>query len=218
MTYRFDVVTIFPDMVQNALNASILKRAQTKKIITVHYTNPRNFTRDKHRTVDDTTYGGGPGMVMKVEPLVRALRSIRKRKHHRVILLSARGQRLAQSSLRQYAKKYTHVILVAGHYEGVDDRIRHYVDEELSIGDYILTGGELPAMIVIDGITRLLPNVLGHEESLQEESHDMPGYIEYPHFTRPEIFEGHSVPDVLRSGDHKRIAQWRKKHSHNKIN
>lgn len=207
---RFDIVTIFPEMFDSVVGSSILKRAQKAKKIEVRFFNPRDKTTDKHHTVDDTPYGGGPGMVMKVEPLARTLRSIRKKKRRHVVLLSAKGKRFTQQTAQQWSLQYDQLVLVCGRYEGVDERITHYIDEEVSIGDYVLTGGELGAMVIVDAVSRLLPGVLGDDQSSVEESHSTPGYVEYPHYTRPEVYDGHHVPSVLLSGNHKAIAQWRK--------
>lgn len=213
---RFDIVSIFPEMFDSVVGSSILKRAQKAKKIEVRFFNPRDKTTDKHHTVDDTPYGGGPGMVMKVEPLVRTLRSIRKKKRHHVVLLSAKGKRFTQQIAQQWSLQYDQLVLVCGRYEGVDERITHYIDEEVSIGDYVLTGGELGAMVIVDAVSRLLPGVLGDDQSSIEESHSTPGYVEYPHYTRPEVYDGHHVPSVLLSGNHKAIAQWRKEQSRRK--
>lgn len=210
---RFDIVTIFPEMFESVLGTSILKRAIEEKKIEVRFFNPRDCATDKHKTVDDTPYGGGPGMVMKIEPLARTLKSIRRKKRSRVFLLSAKGKRFTQQRAQSLSEQYDQIIFVCGRYEGVDERIQHYIDEEISIGDFVLTGGELGAMVIVDAVSRLLPGVLGHEESATEESHSQPGYIEYPHYTRPEEYDGHHVPKTLLSGDHAKIEEWRKKHS-----
>lgn len=215
---RYDVVTIFPEMFDSVLGTSILKRALEAKKIEVRFFNPRDKATDKHKMVDDTPYGGGPGMVMKVEPLARTIKSIRKKKRARVILLSAKGKRLDQQKVKQLSEKYDQLVLVCGRYEGVDERVLQYIDEELSIGDYVLTGGELGAMTIIDSVSRLVPGVLGDNTSSQEESHSIPGYIEYPHYTRPEEYERQKVPKVLLSGNHQAIAEWREKHSKNRRN
>lgn len=206
---RFEVVTIFPQMFVSVLNTSILGRAMKQKKIVVNFHNPRDFTVDKHHTVDDTPYSGGPGMIMKVEPLVKALKSIPRRRTSRTILLSAKGRRLRQEKMQQLSRRYDQLILICGRYEGVDERIKFYVDEELSVGDFVITGGEIAAMIIIDGVSRLLKGVLGKEESPIVESHSKVGYLEYPQYTRPEIFDHHRVPKVLLSGDHQRIQKWR---------
>lgn len=209
--YRFDIVTIFPEMFTSVFDASILQRAQKAQKIEIRFLNPRAYTTDKHHAVDDTPYGGGPGMVMKVEPLVRALRSIAKRSKHRIIVCSAKGKRLTQQQVQQWAESTKQLIIVCGHYEGIDERIMDYADEEISIGDYVMTGGELAAMVIVDSVARLLPGVLGKDESSHEESHSISGELEYPQYTRPEIFDGKKVPSVLLSGHHANISAWRKK-------
>lgn len=208
---RFDVLTIFPEAFSSYLNASILKRARAKKKIRVVFHDLRNFTTDKHRSVDDKPYGGGPGMVMKVEPVSKALQKVPKNKKRRVILFSAKGKRLTQADVRRLSK-YQQLVMVCARYEGIDERVMDWVHEEISIGDYVLTGGELPAMIVIDAVTRLIPGVLGKDESSKDESHSEPGVLEYPQYTRPEAFRGKRAPKVLLSGDHKAIAAWRERH------
>jgi len=210
---RFDVITIFPELFDSVLGTSILKRAIAGKKIEVRFFNPRDKTKDKHKTVDDTPYGGGPGMVMKIEPLVRTLRSIRRKKRSLALLLSAKGDRFVQKTARDFAEKYDQIIFICGRYEGVDERILEYIDGEISIGDFVLTGGELGAAVIIDAVSRLLPGVLGKDESSHDESHAEEGYLEYPQYTRPEVFEGHAVPKILLSGNHKAIEVWRKKNS-----
>ncbi|MBI5037411.1 MAG: tRNA (guanosine(37)-N1)-methyltransferase TrmD [Candidatus Kerfeldbacteria bacterium] len=214
--YRFDLLTIFPDIFDSYLGASILKRAQSKKLIEVHVHDIRKFATDKHHTTDDRPYGGGPGMVMKVEPIFRCLKSIRRKRKSRIILLSAKGKTFDQAAAKNYAKKYDQLILIAGHYEGVDERIMKYVDEEVSIGNYILTGGELPSLNIVDAVSRLLPGVLGDDTSSHDESFSSPNYREYPHYTRPEVFRGARVPRELRSGNHRVIEEWRKRHQTSK--
>lgn len=207
---RFDVITIFPEAFASYLDVSILARAIKKKRLEVHFTNPRDFTKDKHHKVDDRPYGGGPGMLMKVEPLVAALARIKKKKKSHVVLFSAKGKPFEQADARRYAK-LDQLVLLCPRYEGVDERITKYVDEELSIGEYVLTGGELPALVVMDAVGRLLPGVLGKDESSEDESHSAHGVLEYPQYTRPEVFRKQRVPTVLLSGDHKKIAAWRTK-------
>lgn len=185
-----------------------MKRAQEKKLVRFSIHNIRDFAFDKHKIVDDTPYGGGPGMVMKVEPIVRALRSIRRKKSSRVILLSARGKVFAQQKARALAK-FEQLILICGHYEGVDERVLKYVDEEISMGHYVLTGGELPALVIVDALTRLIPGVLGKDASSHDESFSQEGALEYPQYTRPAVWEKLRVPKVLLSGDHQKIAAWR---------
>jgi len=212
---RFDVLTLFPEMFVSPLSESILKRSIQAGIVEVNVTNIRDFATGNHKQADDRPYGGGSGMVLMPEPIVGALRSILQGRHEqkkRVILLSPQGQRFHQGMAEEMAK-LDRLILICGHYEGVDERIRrYYVDEEISIGDYILTGGELAAMVIIDVVARLLPGVLGDEDSLMEESFSR-GLLEYPQYTRPAEFEGHRVPDILLSGHHEKVRHWRRKES-----
>ncbi len=218
---KFDIITIFPEIFDSYFSESIIKRARGKNLIEIMITNLRDYTQDKHRTVDDTPYGGGAGMVMKVEPVYKAVEAIKSKnpagqKSARVILFSAKGKRYAQKDAARL-KKYENLILICGRYEGVDERVaKHIADEEISLGDFVLTGGEIPAMAVVDSIVRLIPGVLGNEESAKEESHSQEGYLEYPQYTKPEEFEDWKVPKVLLSGNHKEISEWRKKHSKNK--
>ncbi len=202
-----DVLTIFPDMVELVTGWSILKRAIEKGLLTVRAINIRDFATDKYRTTDDTPYGGGPGMVMKPEPVVRAIDHAKAERPGRVILLSPQGERFTQAKARALSTE-THLIFVCGRYEGIDERIRAFVDEEISIGDYVLTGGELPAFVVIDAVVRLVPGVLGNEASTEEESFAR-GLLEYPQYTRPPVFRNLPVPEVLLSGHHKKIQKWR---------
>ncbi len=212
---RFDIVTIFPELFGSIFDTSILKRAIADGKVEVRLHNPRDFATDKHRTVDDTPYGGGQGMLMKVEPIVAALKGIDRLSRSRSYLMSAKGDRFVQATAKGLSEELDQLILVCGRYEGVDERVLEYLDGELSIGDFVLTGGELGAAVVVDAVARLLPGVLGHAESAVEESHSEPGYLEYPHYTRPEEFEGHRVPDVLLSGNHEAIEKWRKEQSKN---
>lgn len=211
ITMRIDIITIFPGLFDSFLSESLIKKACDKKIISFRIHNLRNFTTDKHKTVDDRPYGGGAGMLFKIEPLVKALRSIRKTKKSRIVLLSPAGAQFTQSKAVSFAKKYNHLIFICGRYEGFDARIKKYSDEELSIGPYVLNGGEVAAMAIIESVFRLLPRALGNKESLAEESHSAVGHTEYPQYTRPELFNGKKVPKVLLSGDHKRIKKWRAK-------
>lgn len=206
---RFDILTIFPGMFVAYLNESIIKRAQKNKKVSFHFHDLRDFTTDKHRSVDDRPYGGGVGMVMKVEPIYKALKSLPKNKKRHVLLMSAKGKPFTQQMANQLSQ-LNQLVLICPRYEGVDERVLDYVDEEISIGNYVLTGGELPAMIVIDAVTRLLPGVLGKDESSVDESHSEPGILEYPQYTRPEVFRKKRVPKELLSGNHKNIAAWRK--------
>ena len=210
-----DVVTIFPEMFPGVLEASILQRAQEAGHLTVAVHDLRDYTHDKRRTVDDRPYGGGPGMVMKVEPICEAVEALtRSCGSHpagrcRRILMSPQGERLSQTVAKELAA-FEHLLLICGHYEGVDERVRlALVDRSLSIGDYVLTGGELPALVFIDCLARCIPGVIGHEQATQEESFSQ-GWLEYPQYTRPPVFRDLAVPEVLRSGDHGEIARWRK--------
>jgi tRNA (guanine37-N1)-methyltransferase len=215
---RFEIITIFPEIFNSYFSESILKRAQKAGLIGIGVHNLRDFTVDKHKTVDDTPYGGGVGMVLKVEPIykcVNALKSKNKKAKTRIILFSAKGKKYTQKDARRLAK-YDNLILICGRYEGVDERVaRHIADEEISIGDYVLTGGEIPAMVVVDSVSRLIPGVLGNIESVKNESHSIDGQLEYPQYTKPEVFNGWKTPKVLLSGNHKEIENWRKKQSKN---
>ncbi len=206
---RIDLLTLFPEFFASPLKQSMLQRAQALGAVTFRVINLRDFAGDRHQVTDDRPFGGGPGMVLKLEPLVAAIRQGRSADPAlRVLLLSLQGPLLTQEKARELAE-LPHLLLICGHYEGVDDRLHHYIDEELSIGDYILTGGEIPALVVVDAVTRLLPGVLGGAGATEEESFQT-GLLEYPHFTRPRVFEGHAVPEVLLGGDHARIACWRR--------
>lgn len=211
---RIGVVSLFPEMFDAITQFGVTGRAVTQNKLSVDYWNPRDFTSDKHRTVDDRPYGGGPGMVMKVEPLQGAIEAAKKKlgSNTKVIYLSPQGRKLEQQHLQQLATRET-MVFVAGRYEGIDERlIAQCIDEEWSIGDYVLSGGELAAMVMIDGVARLLPGVLGDEESAQQDSF-MAGLLDHPHFTRPERLLNQSVPKVLLGGDHEAIRKWRLKQS-----
>jgi tRNA (guanine37-N1)-methyltransferase len=207
---QIDVITIFPKMFSAVLDESIIKRAQQKKKLKVNIIDLRDFSGDKHRKVDDRPFGGGPGMVMRAEPFYAAVEHISKKgkKRPKVVLLCPRGKPLTQKKCQEFAKE-KHLVLLCGHYEGIDERVKKIVDAEVSVGDYVLTGGELPAMVLIDAITRLIPGVLGHADSNKSETFEG-GLLEYPHYTRPAIFKEMKVPEILLSGDHKRIAVWRR--------
>ena len=217
---KFQLITIFPTIFDSYLQESILQRAKDKKIVQYKVHNLRDWARDKHRVTDDAPYGGGAGMLMKIEPWYLALQDLKKASRvkgakRKVIFLSAAGQKWNQTLAKKYSK-LEEIVFVCGRYEGVDARIKNFIDEEISVGDYVLTGGELPALTIIDSIVRLLPGVLGNKESIVEESHAAVGIAEYPQYTRPEIFTaGHKkypVPKILLSGDHKKIKEWQKKH------
>lgn len=251
----FNIITIFPKIFKSYFSESIVKRAQDKRIIRINVHNLRDWTDDKHKTVDDTPYGGGAGMVLKVEPIYNCVNAIKSKiQNHksqisskfppkgyqsqagknRIILFSAKGKKYTQSDAERFSR-YDNLILICGRYEGVDERVAKYIaDEEISIGDYILTGGEIPAMALIDSITRLLPDVLGNPKSLEQESFgstskmrsirhsadakfsskikDFERICEYPQYTKPENFKGWKVPRVLLSGNHKEIEKWKEKH------
>ncbi len=223
MKKRFDILTIFPNVCTPYTSESILGRAQKNKLIEIKAHDLREYSKDKHRKVDDKPFGGGPGMVMQVEPFDRALKKIKtksKKAKTRVIVTSASGKRFTQKDAKRLAK-YDQLIFLAGRYEGIDHRVEeHLADEALSIGDFVLTGGELPALVMIDSIARMVPGVLGKAESLEMESHTTEGLLEYPQYTRPEKYKFikkmengkwkvGKVPDVLLSGDHKKIEEWR---------
>lgn len=213
ITVRFDVITLFPDQFRILTEEGVVARAIRRGIADLWLWNPRDFTTDIHRTVDDRPYGGGPGMVMKIEPLLAAIEAARAAAsaagpRPSVVYLSPQGRRLDQADMARVAAGAAW-ILIAGRYEGIDERLlAHQVDEEWSIGDYVLSGGELPAMVVIDAAVRLLPGALGHTDSAAQDSH-VNGLLDCPHFTRPETFDDQRVPDVLLSGDHAAIAAWR---------
>jgi len=204
---RIDVLTIFPEYFTGLLTTSLLGKALAKGTLDVRLHQLRDFTADRHRSVDDAPYGGGHGMVMKIEPLVAALESISPPGATR-ILLSARGHRFTQEVALRLAQAPA-IVLVCGRYEGVDERISGFIDEQLCIGDYVLSGGEAAAAVVIDAVSRLIPGVIGNEGSLHEESFSE-GFLEYPQYTRPEVFRGERVPDVLLSGNHAEVARWRR--------
>ena len=207
---RFDIITIFPDMFGPILNESIVKRAQEKKKVKIHVHDLRDYSEDKkHRKVDDRPFGGGPGMVMMAQPLFDAVKTIKAKRKAIVIYTSPSGKPFAQIHAKRLTKA-KNLIIICGHYEGIDERVReHLVDEEISVGDYVLTGGELPAMIIVDAVTRLIPGVLGKEASLLHESFE-DNLLEGPQYTRPADFRGKKVPDVLLSGNHNAIEKWRK--------
>ncbi len=206
---KIDLVTLFPGMVSGPLQESILAKAQAKGIVQVRVVNLRDYALDRHRVTDDYPFGGGGGMVLKPEPLFACVEALRG-PGSRAILLDPQGRRFTEAVARQLARE-AHLILVCGRYEGVDERVRqHLVDEEISIGDYVLTGGELPALVVADAVIRLLPGVLGDETGPDHDSFT-DGLLEHPHYTRPEEFRGLRVPEVLLFGDHARIAQWRRR-------
>lgn len=205
---RFDIVTLFPDFFTSTLSSGLLGRALAKQIATVRLVNPRDFTTDKHRRVDDEPYGGGVGMLMKPEPIFAAVESLPILPRREVILMTPQGQTLNQPLLRELVTNYDQLVLICGHYEGVDERVLHVVTREVSLGDFVLTGGEIPALALLNGVVRLLPGTVGKVESLKAESFEA-GLLDYPQYTRPAEFRGLKVPEVLLSGNHAEIAQWR---------
>jgi tRNA (guanine37-N1)-methyltransferase len=212
---KFIAITLFPEMIESYAKAAMLGRAQKSGLIEVATINPRVFAKDVHGTVDDKPYGGGAGMVMKIEPLHAAIKQAAPRANtkRRIILMSASGRPFSQRVAEEFAEKYSELVFVCGRYEGVDARVLEFVDEEVSVGPYVLTGGELPALIITDAVARLVPGVLGNEASLAEESHNESGIGEYPQYTRPEVFKKLKVPAELLSGNHKAIAEWRQKNT-----
>lgn len=211
---RIDILTIFPKSFDSYINESILSRAQKSKLIEIQIHDIRKYSKDKHKKVDDSPFGGGAGMVMTPQPLYDAITAIKKKNKGPVIYFTPQGPRLTQSKVEKFSKQEG-FILLCGRYEGIDQRIRDLlIDIEISIGDYVLTGGELPAMIFTDAVSRLIPGVLGKEESHLEDSFSksLDRKKEYPHYTRPEEFKGKRVPEVLLSGHHKKIEEWRRKH------
>ena len=206
----FDILTLFPAMFVGPTTESILKRAQEKKLVEICVRNLRDWTHDKHRTTDDRPFGGGPGMVMKPEPIFEAVEELKRGSPVAwVVMLTPQGRRFDQQAARELAAR-KHVIMICGHYEGVDERVREaLVDEEISIGDYVLTNGALAAMVVVDATARLVPGVLGHADSAKDESFSS-GWLEYPQYTRPADFRGMKVPEVLVSGHHAEIEKWRR--------
>lgn len=206
---RFDIITLFPDFFASPLNSGLLGKALAKQIADVHLVNPRDFASDKHRRVDDESYGGGVGMVLKPEPIYAAVESLPQLPRREVIFLTPQGEKMHQGLFRNLALNFDQIVLICGHYEGIDERILSLVTREVSLGDFVLTGGEIPAMALINGVVRLLPGTVGKQESLKAESFE-DGLLDYPHYTRPAEFRGMRVPDVLLSGNHQKIEQWRK--------
>lgn len=235
---KFNIVTIFPKIFDSYFNESILARARKEKLIEINIHNLRNYTSDKHKTVDDTPYGGGVGMVLKIKPIYKALvkivgenklkyfrersknqksetkKNLNKNNKTKIILLSAKGKKFDQAMAKKFSK-LDEIILICGRYEGVDERVIKYLaDEEISVGDYVLTGGEIPAMIIVDAVSRLVKGVVGNEESIKDESFSKKGYLEYPHYTKPKIFSPNKktnwkIPTVLSSGNHQKIREWK---------
>lgn len=207
---RIDILTLFPEMFSGPISESLLKRAQEKGLLSINIINLRDFTSDKHKTADDTPYGGGPGMVMKAEPIFKAVKSCKISSASRVILMCPTGEKLNQTKAKELSAS-EHLIIVCGHYEGVDERVRqNLVTDEISIGDYVLTGGELPAMVLVDCLSRLIPGVVKEEESVIQDSF-YEGLLDYPSYTKPEEFEGARIPEILKTGHHEEIERWRRR-------
>ena len=228
---KFNIITIFPKAFDSYFNEGILARARKEKLIEINIHNLRDYTDDKRKTVDDTPYGGGVGMILKIEPIYKALvkivgknrikyfkNRIKSDSKTKIILLSAKGKKFDQAMARKFSK-LDRLVLICGRYEGVDERIaKNLADEEISVGDYILTGGEVPAMVIVDSVSRLIKNVVGNKESIKDESFSEKGYLEYPHYTRPENFSpdkktNWKIPAVLSSGNHKKIQEWKEKNA-----
>lgn len=210
LSVRLDIVTLFPDFFSSPLSSSLLGKALAKQIAEVYLINPRDFTHDKHHRVDDEPYGGGVGMLLKPEPIFAAVESLPVLPKREIILMSPQGEPLKQQLLVEFASNYDQLVIICGHYEGVDDRVRYLVDREVSLGDFVLTCGEIPALTLINGVVRLLPGTVGKEESLKAESFEA-GLLDYPQYTRPPVFRDWEVPAVLRSGNHAQIDRWRQK-------
>lgn len=206
---RFDVVTLFPDFFSSSLSSGLLGKALAKNIAQVNLVNPRDFTTDRHHKVDDEPYGGGVGMLMKPEPIFAAVESLPMSDRREIILMTPSGETLKQHLLKELVANYDQLVIICGHYEGVDERVVNIVTREISLGDFVLTCGEIPALTLINGVTRLLPGTVGKEESLKLESFET-DLLDYPQYTRPSEFRGWLVPEVLRSGNHGEIAKWRK--------
>ncbi|MBN2583928.1 MAG: tRNA (guanosine(37)-N1)-methyltransferase TrmD [Planctomycetes bacterium] len=211
MSLRIDILTLFPEMFGGFVAESMIRIAQEKGLVEIHLTDIRDFSHDRHQKVDDTPYGGGPGMVMKAQPVVDCIEAVIARDHRRgpIVLMTPQGQVFNQKLAHHFAEDAERLVLVCGHYEGFDERIRSFCDMELSIGDYVLSGGEVPAMAVTDAVVRLVPGVLGDETSPHDESFS-DGALEYPQYTRPPEFRGLKVPDILLSGHHAEIEKWRR--------
>lgn len=206
---RFDIVTLFPDFFASPLSSGLLGKALTRHIAEVHLTNPRDFATDKHRRVDDEPYGGGVGMLMKPEPIFAAVESLPLLPRRHVVLMTPQGEPMRQQLFQEFAAGSDQLVVICGHYEGVDERVLNLVTREVSLGDFVLTCGEIPALALINGVVRLLPGTVGKVESLKAESFE-DGLLDYPQYTRPPVFREWSVPEVLLSGNHAEIARWRR--------
>jgi tRNA (guanine37-N1)-methyltransferase len=205
---RFDIITLFPDFFTSPLGCGLMSKALAKQIASVHITNPRDFTLDRHHKVDDKPYGGGVGMVIEPEPIFLAVESLPILPRRQVLLMSPQGEKIDRALFHELQNNYDQLVLICGHYEGIDERVMNIVDREISLGDFVLTCGEIPALTLINGITRLIPGTVGKSASIYADSFE-DGLLDYPHYTRPPEFRGWRVPDVLMSGNHEKIAQWR---------
>lgn len=205
---RFDIVTLFPDFFESPLQSGLLGKALAKQIAEVHLTNPRDFAVDKHRRVDDEPYGGGVGMLIKPEPIFAAVESLPVLPRREVIFVTPQGEPMQQSMLKEFSTNFDQIVIICGHYEGIDERVMSLVTREVSLGDFVLTCGEIPALALLNGTIRLLPGAIGKEDSLKFESFEA-GLLDYPQYTRPPVFRGLEVPAVLRSGNHAAIDRWR---------
>ena len=212
---KINIITAFPEFFKSPLDTSIIKKGIEKGKIKIEIFNLRDFSNNKHKRIDDYPYGGGPGMVLMVEPIFNAVNEIKEKNNKlktKVILLSPQGERLTQPKVREISKE-ENLTLICGHYKGVDERVKKFIDEEISIGDYILSGGELPVLVIIDSVVRLIPGIIGDIESANTDSFET-GLLDYPHYTKPRIFMEEEVPSVLLSGDHKKIEEWKERMSH----
>lgn len=205
---RFDIISLFPDFFSSPLQSGLVGKALNRGIAEVMITNPRDFTTDKHRKVDDEPYGGGVGMVMKIEPIIAAVESLPQHAHRTVVMMTPQGQPMTQTHFKSWAKDIDQMVIICGHYEGIDERVLNIVDQEISLGDFVLTCGEIPALTLLNGVIRLLPGTVGKTDSIKYDSFES-DLLDYPHYTRPATYRGWQVPDVLRSGNHQAIDQWR---------
>ncbi|NEQ49051.1 MAG: tRNA (guanosine(37)-N1)-methyltransferase TrmD [Leptolyngbya sp. SIO3F4] len=212
---RFDLISLFPDFFTSPLQSGLIGKALERDIAQVHITNPRDFATDKHHKVDDEPYGGGVGMVMKVGPIVAALESLPREPRREILLMTPQGEPMEQSLFWQWSTDFDQLVIICGHYEGVDERVLNVVTREISLGDFVLTCGEIPALALLNGVVRLLPGTVAKRDSLRYDSFEA-DLLDYPHYTRPAEFRGWTVPDVLRSGNHAAIASWRRQQQLNR--